>query len=432
MKKLKFAALSLTLAALLCLARFPVKSARAAEDSADYLYESFDDYDTLGGRFNDGTTALEQMKLSTFCGNPAGFDAALSDPVGSGTGKSLKITQKGNKQVIAWSNGTKDAARMNRAGAKYVRLWVKNLSAGARDLVVYITDITQRTVDAAANPAYEGQIPDIEQEHWVMKWNKSAVLETEAGEKSVVKSVNGMSLSIPKDFCGTLSIPLSAQTLDRAGWWLAEGGKDYANNKLDLDKIFAVSFGFPEATNISSADPETWSVFEVDNVTFSESTDVDEYLDAQKGGDAAAAQKVVRPLTDEVTVDFDSAEIAVAPGVTLGAFKEMFSLPAGYEIVVKDKYSFDVTDGDELTDGCEATFTDGKAPYAFTLTVTGDENGGDEPPADEDTHGGCGGVIAGGTGPAAGILLVCFAAAALAAARRKFSMGGKVSHDENV
>ena len=351
-----------------------ISAPSAAAETAPFLFENFDDYDT--GCSRQGVQGGIYQQMANWTGAAATFTAEAGIPVGAAVGKSLKITQRSNRAMDVWSNGSANPALCDRTGAKYVRIYVRNLSSMDKELGFYITDILQSTIDSWAAAA-ENTIPDAGQEHWRLKWNSPVVLETLSGEKSIVRSVSGSTVNIPKGFDGSVCIPLDESALVMPDWYLAEG-HSYGNGKLDLDRIFIVSFHLPEATNISSADSQTWTVFELDNIYFCYDGDVDALLEADRRQEAAKAEEKIRPSSSAVAVDFQNFTITVKSGTTLGGLKSLFSLPAGYRIVVKTPDGFEVTqDGAKLEAGSEITFTDDKSPFTFTLKIQQDgKNGG--------------------------------------------------------
>lgn len=335
--------------------------------SADMpVYESFDDYDTAYDR--RGREGNVYQQIIDWTDSPATFIAEAGNPVGSASGKSLKLSQRSNTAIVAWSNGTKDAAKLNQTGAKYVKFHVRNLSSEAREIGVMLTDILQSTIDGFASAG--NTIPDAGQEHWTLKWNKSVMLETTDGQKSTVKSVNGNTFEIPRDFVGSVSIPLEADNLCNPDWWLAEG-HTYGNGKLDLDKLFMVSFCFPEATNIDSEVADSWSVFEFDNVSFGFDDSVAEYLDSSQGGTNVKEEEVIRPSSSKVSVDFAERTITVPKGTVKSVFDGYFSLPSGYTLTVKDEFGFAVSsDTAEIKDNSAAVFSDGENSFQYTVKVS--------------------------------------------------------------
>lgn len=360
--------LGVTAALIACVGGTTVAFAAEAS-TATAVYESFDEYDTVTGRFGEGN-ALEAMK--GFFGTSVNqIDVALSDPIGSETGRSLKITQKTGALDFFWTNGTKDRTKMDQTGAKYLKFYVRNLSADARDIIIYITDVTQVDIDAAALPEYAdtGKIPESQQEHWTPKWNAPAILETMSGEKTFSRSARGQSVTLPKDFEGAVYVPLADAYIEQPSWWLAEN-RPWRNDVLDLDKIMAVSFGMFDNTAIDSAQPDTWTVFEVDNVSFGTDDSVDTFIEQSVVTEGVAASKVVRPTTDAIKVDYAASVIRVGDGMTVDQFGESFSLPKGYTLTVTDEFGFNVYGDDVMADNWSALFTDGTTSFMYIISVS--------------------------------------------------------------
>lgn len=408
--------LVLLVLALACVGGTTVAFAAAAPTATTVPYESFDDYDTVTGRFGEDN-ALETMK-GFFGASVNTVDIALSDPVGSDTGRSLRITQKTGALDFFWTNGTKDRAEMDQTGAKYLKFYVRNLSAEARDMIVYITDVTQVDVDAAALPEYAetGKIPESQQEHWTPKWNAPAILETMRGEKTFSRSARGQSVTLPKDFEGAVYIPLAETYIEQPSWWLAEN-RPWRNDVLDLDKIMAVSFGMFDNTAIDSAKPETWTVFEVDNVSFGTDDLVDTFIAAAVATEGVAASKVVRPTTDAVTVDFTASVIHVDADMTVAGFSEAFSLPKGYTLTVTDEYGFNVYADDVMSSGWSVRFTDGTTNFMYTIAVPAAPPEQTPSPEKSSLTGAQIGLIVGGS--IAGAVLIAGGVAALVIVKKK-------------
>lgn len=239
----------------------PIPAAKAA---ADVVYDTFDDYDSDYDR--QGRKGGIYAQIETWGSSAGTHVAEAGDPVGTAEGKSLRLKQTSNAMFIAWGKGMKAASALNQEGARYVKVSVRNLSPEARDLGIIVTDILQPTVDSFVSAG--NTTPDEGQEHWQIGWNQPIVLENSDGIKSVVKSVNGSYITVPQGFEGTLSMPLDAEYLVNPDWWLQED-HDYKNGVLDLERVFMVSFFMPARTDgITFEDPETWSVFEVDNAIF--------------------------------------------------------------------------------------------------------------------------------------------------------------------
>lgn len=332
----------------------------------DSVYDSYDDYDTDYDRQGRAGGIYQQIIL---WGSSTGTHIAESgNPVGTTMGKSLRLKQTSNAQFIAWGKGMKDPDKLNQTGAKYVKLYIRNLSCEAREMGIIVTDILQSTIDSFANAG--NTTPDYGQEHWMIAWNQPVLLETLDGQKSVVKAVNGSQVLIPKDFEGSISVPLESKYWTRPGWWLQEG-HTYGNAQIDLDKIFMVSVMFPELTDIiSPEDPDTWTVFEVDNAIFGSDNSVIDYINENGGSEESEAKNVVKPINNNVTVDFKELTITAKKGVTKDQFINCFDSNAFDSVVIKDSYGFVVANGSqELQENYTVEFVQGIKKFTFTLKL---------------------------------------------------------------
>ncbi len=365
------------------------------------VYDSFDDYDTTYDR--DGLAGGVYDQILEWSGAPMACTAEAGNPVGTTEGKSLKITQKSNTMIIAWGNGTKDSDKLNQTGAKYVKYYVRNLSGVDKNMSIIVTDVLQSTVDSFATAG--NTIPDAGQEHWIIGWNQPVLLTTITGEKNIAYSVNGNYYSIPRDFEGTVSVPLS--NLVRPDWWLQEGHA-YANGVLDLERVFLTSFCIPQATNISIEDESTWTIFEIDNVTFGSDDEVETYIQENgKGGSDAAKSVVVLKDGTGVSVDFATLIVSAKVGITRGELADCFDL-TGVTMRVKDEYGFVKTSAtDVLANDYTIEFIKDGDTYTFKLQCNEDGN-------NKENNGGCGSVIA-----MSGVGSLTLVGAAVVAFRRK-------------
>lgn len=336
----------------------------------DSIFDSFDDYDT--GYDRNGRANGIYQQIITWGSDTGTNIAEAGNPIGTETGKSLRLKQTSNGLFIAWGKGMKDPDKINQTGAKYVKYYVRNLSSQAREMGVIVTDILQSTIDSFASAG--NTTPDYGQEHWMLAWNQSAVLETLNGEKSIVKAVNGNYVLIPKDFEGTLSVPLDSKYWVRPDWWLQEG-HTYGNAQIDLDKIFMASVFFPELSDvISFEDPDTWSVFEIDNVMFCSDDSVNEYLDQNGGNEENEAKSIIKPINDNIKVDFNELTISVKKGITKDEFISGFQLDEDVKVVLKDSFGFVIANGSqELENDTMVEFVKGIKKYTFKLKVTADD-----------------------------------------------------------
>ncbi len=352
------------------------------------VYESFDDYDTLIGR--DGErTAFEQMLA--WSGNMTGFVCEQGDPVGTTAGKSLKLTQKSNGSINAWSNGTMETEKLDQSGAKYVRISVRNLSAAEKELIVYVTDIAETTVKFNQQTKPKA-MNDEGQEHWAIKWNKAAILEPFGGEKTIVKSTLGASVAIPKDFEGYLYLPLTTDTLEQPGWWLAEGS-EYRNDVIDLERLFMVSFGFPLGYDITGTDENTWTIFELDDVRFGKDSAIDDFLKGEQQGSAETAASVIRPVTDEgLTVNHDKESITLDKEVTVSEFRALFALKEGFSLNIL-KNNVKLSDFETIPADCAAQFTNGTDTFTYAIVYKEPE---EKNSGRSEERRGCGSALGGG------------------------------------
>lgn len=366
MKKAILAAVALA-AVVCCTAALPRPDNAQAYAEGAGIYESFDDYETAYDR--SGVAGGIYAQMTSWSGAAATFEAGAGNPVGSAEGKSLKLTQKGNAHIDVWANGTKDASKLDQSGAKYVKFYVRNLSAAAREIGVYLTDILQSTVDSFATAG--NATPDSGQEHWTLKYNKPVVLETLAGEKSVVRSVNGNTIEIPQGFEGSVGMPITEGYLENPDWWLAEG-HTFGNGMLDTDRLFMVSFCLPVATNIEMSDESSWSVFEVDNVSLGKDDGVADYIASQEaGGDTVSDEEILRPTSSKVKLDYTEKTVTVAAGMTKESFEGCFNLASGYSLTVTDEFGFPVTSVSAvLENNSVVVFTDGNKSLRYMIIVT--------------------------------------------------------------
>lgn len=370
------------MSAIFSIALFKKDTGAVVYAAVDSVFDSFDDYDTGYDRSGRANGIYEQ--IITWGSNTGTNIAEAGNPIGTDTGKSLRLKQTSNGLFIVWGQGTKDPDKINQTGAKYIKFYIRNLSAQAREMGIIVTDILQSTIDLFASAG--NTTPDYGQEHWMLAWNQPAVLETLNGEKSIVKSVNGNYVLIPKDFEGTLSVPLDSKYLVRPDWWLQEG-HTYGNGELDLDKIFIASVFFPELSDgISFDDSDTWSVFEIDNVMFCSDNSVAEYLEQNGGNEENEAKSIVKPINDNIKVDFNELTISVKKGITKDEFISGFQLDEDVKVVLKDPFGFVISSGSqELQNDSMIEFMKGIKKYTFRLKVTSD----DKPKSTA----GCGSVI---------------------------------------
>lgn len=357
----------------------PIFEVKAA---VNVVYDSFDDYDTDYDR--QGRKGGIYAQIATW-GSAAGTNVAeAGDPVGASDGKSLRLKQTSNAMFIAWGKGMKEESALNQSGARYVKVSVRNLSTEARDFGIIVTDILQTTVDSFASAG--NMTPDAGQEHWQIGWNQPIVLENADGVKSVVKSVNGSFVNIPEGFEGTVCMPLDKKYIVNPDWWLQED-HDYKNGVLDLERIFMVSFYMPARTDgINFDDPDTWSVFEVDNAVFCSDDSVDEFIEKNGGSADKAVKSVVKAKQNgDVEIDYEKLTVTVPDGTTKKGFINSFDCDGGVNITIKDTYGFVVSDNNSvLQSDMVAEFTKGIDKYTFRIvTVKGEEKG------DEKAKSGC-------------------------------------------
>ena len=403
MEKIKgkrFFALALIIGLIVAMLAFlPVPAAKAA---ADVVYDSFDDYDTAYDR--QGREGGVYAQIETWGSSAGTHVAEAGDPIGTAEGKSLRLKQTSNAMYIAWGKGMKSASLLNQSGAKYVKVSVRNLSSEDRDFGIIVTDILQSTVDSFASAG--NTTPDMGQEHWQIGWNQPVVLENADGVKSVVKSVNGSYITVPRGFEGTISMPLDAKYLVNPDWWLQED-HDYKNGVLDLERVFMVSFFMPARTDgIIFEDPDTWSVFEVDNAIFGSDDSVDKFIEENGGSADEAVKSVVKVKEDSgIEVDYGQLTVTITEGTTKNAFTEAFDLDESTNITIKDTYGFVVADGNSvLENDMVAEFTKGIDKYTFRIVVTkdgGEGNGSGKSGCNSEigtaafTGGGCAVIAAG-------------------------------------
>ncbi len=363
-----------------------VKTSAKAETALP-VYENFDGYDTVKARDGERDALTQMLGWSK---NMAGFVAEIGEPVGSNEGDSLKITLKNNTQTNAWTNGTMVADKLDQTGSKYVRVSVRNLSEGPRELIVYVTDIAEDTVEENKNnPLANGAFRDDGQEHWAIKWNKAAVLEEFDGEKTAVKSTLGQSVSIPDGFEGYLYLPLNEETLEQPAWWFEENSP-YRNDKIDLNRLFGVSFGFVEGDGTTSSyDQTTWTVFELDDVCFGKDDSIDAFIKESGKQAADTAADAIRPVDDTITIDYEGEKVILSEELTAKALKDKFSLKSGYTVVVK-KNSEELTDDQKIGEGCVLVFDGANGNFVYTIELPKTDEKPVEAPRQS---GGCAGSI---------------------------------------
>ena len=351
----------------------PIPAAKAA---ADVVYDTFDDYDSDYDR--QGRKGGIYAQIETWGSSAGTHVAEAGDPVGTAEGKSLRLKQTSNAMFIAWGKGMKAASALNQAGARYVKVSVRNLSSEARDLGIIVTDILQPTVDSFVSAG--NTTPDEGQEHWQIGWNQPIVLENSDGIKSVVKSVNGSYITVPQGFEGTLSMPLDAEYLVNPDWWLQED-HDYKNGVLDLERVFMVSFFMPARTDgITFEEPETWSVFEVDNAIFCSDDSVEKFIEENGGSADEAVKSVVKAKEGSgFEIDYGQLTITIAEGTTKNVFTEGFDLGESVNITVKDTYGFVVSESNSVLESdMIAEFTKGIDKYTFRIVVAKEVEKGDD------------------------------------------------------
>ena len=205
-------------------------------------------------------------------------------------------------------------------------------------------------------------------------------MENSDGIKSVVKSVNGSYITVPQGFEGTLSMPLDAEYLVNPDWWLQED-HDYKNGVLDLERVFMVSFFMPARTDgITFEDPETWSVFEVDNAIFCSDDSVEKFIEENGGSADEAVKSVVKAKEGSgFEVDYGQLTITIAEGTTKNVFTEGFDLGESVNITVKDTYGFVVSESNSVLESdMIAEFTKGIDKYTFRIVVAKEVEKGDD------------------------------------------------------
>ncbi len=374
----------------------------AYASSDDEPFMIFDDYDTAIGSaqrdsaINPGEKWKVLEQISTFTLNPTATVELVDEHFAPGnfSTKSLKIGVGNDAFTPFYNQGQLE--NNDQTDAKYVKVYLRNDSGKDAGYGIFLTDVPQSTLDGTATTVDYGQ------EHWQLKWNAAVVLETLEGEKSVVVSTAGTGITIPKDFIGSVNIPIDSKTLALPGWYIAQG-EAASNQVIDKDRIYCVSSIIP-ANNMGAC-------FTVGEIWMKTDNFVEEILDEYYGEVAADAEKVIRPTTTDFTVDFENTTITFPYELTYGEFLEKFSIPSGYEVVVTDPDGFNVTNSDDkILDGCTAVFTDQETPFVFEIKVsTG---------TDSSKGSGCGSAL--GTSAAlAGCAVLVAAAGCLLTEKRK-------------
>ena len=344
-----------------CALCLPVR-ADAAEEKPFLI---FDDYDTaIGSAERDSVITpgekwkvLEQM--STFTLNATATIALVDEHFAPGnySTRSLQIGVGNDAFTPFYNQG--QLTNNDHTDAKYIKVYLRNDSGKDAGYGVFLTDVPQSTLDGTAPTVDYGQ------EHWQLKWNAAVVLETLEGEKSVVVSTAGTGITIPKDFIGSVNIPINSKTLALPGWYISQG-EAASNQIIDMDRIYCVSSIIP-ANNAGAK-------FTVGEIWLKSDDAVEEVLDEYYGEVAASAEKIIRPTSTDFTVDFQSTTITFPYALTYGEFLEKFSVPSGYEIVLTDPDGFNVTNPDTaVQDGSTVVFTDQETPFTFDIRV---ESGG--------------------------------------------------------
>lgn len=253
-RKVKWGAAALSCLMTVCMA---VPSVSAAQSRT--LYEDFENY----------TDADYQQTIKWSSVGPKGVCKAGSG-VAPGSNKSVEVDAViSDESINFWMKHGFDKTKQNWTGAKYVQIYIQNLTGKENNLGFMITDITDND--------------EKKQEHFQITWNSAVVLEDMSGNKTKVVSNEGMAVTIPANFKGSMLIPLNSDTLEIPGWLYSEADySNYANYKLDLNSIFKVSPIIPKGNSGAK--------FLIDDIYWSTSNDVDNFLNAN-GQTATTAAK---------------------------------------------------------------------------------------------------------------------------------------------
>lgn len=362
----------------------------SAQINDDVPFETYNDYATALGR--DGEkTKLEQM-IGYIRGDKNVVSTAeiVSDAIAGGGTASLKISNGDiSKMTAFYSNGT--LTNNDQSGAKYMKIYIKNLSGADKGLGFYYTDIAQQTIEGTAPKVDYGQ------EHWCLKYNAYAVLEWTNGEKTAVRSEAGLYVTIPKDFEGSISIALNTDTLELPGWYI-KLTPPASNGVIELERTYMISPVIPNLT------PN--AVFLIGDMYFKSDSSVDDFLAEFKQTEAEDIKNIVKTTSDNLSIDYANLKIEINGKVTKSELLDMlFFKENSYQISISDIDGFNVSGDDEITDGSVLKINDGSTQYLFTLNVK------------SKTKKGCSGNL---TAPVGITALTAFAVLAAVTLRRKF------------
>lgn len=330
-------------------------------------FETYDDYETALGR--DGEkTKLEQMIGYIRSGEKNVISTAeiVDETISGGGNKSLKISNGDITNMTAfYSNGT--LTDNDQSGAKYMKIYIKNLSGEPKGLGFYYTDIPQQTIDGTATSVDYGQ------EHWALRYNAYVMLESTTGEKTAIRSEAGLYVIIPEDFEGSISIPLDNKTLALPGWYIKEM-PSASNGVIDLNRTFMIS---PVIPNLMPN-----AVFLIGDMYFKTDNNVNEYLAQFTKEDVEDVKNIVRTISDELTIDYKTLTINVNKSVTKNELLDMlFFKGSEYDISLNDVDGFNIFDEDMVTNESILKIIADDATYLLTIKIN------------EKAAGGCSGLV---------------------------------------
>lgn len=325
-----------TIVLCLLIISMAVPSAASVSAESRTLYENFEDY-----------TSTDYQQTLTWAKASAKATCQAGSPVAPGSTKSVQIsTIISDESLNFWMRHGTDKVKQNWTGAKYVEIYIQNLTGSDHSLGFMITDVVDSN--------------EKKQEHWQLVWEAAVVLKDMNGNMTKVLSDKGMAVTIPANFKGSIEIPLNTDTLEIPGWLYGEASYTFGNQKLDLDSIFKISPIIPEG--------EAGSKFLIDDIYWSTSSEVDNFLGGSTDGNTT--KQNTNSTTTNTAVNSNVASVAAQSGsdntVSVSSTTSADNSAQTYSNGTIDNNEADGTVSDQQTSGQTKS---SKAPLVILIVI---------------------------------------------------------------